>query len=62
MVVRSTSSGLALPWRLCLAVEAIQTMLALEAVEAEVLEQGFQSNSSNHLCSQLAWPGLDGCL
>ena len=49
MVVRSTSSGLALPWRLCLAVEAIQTMFALEAVEAEVVEQGFQSNSSNHL-------------
>ena len=55
MVVRSTSSGLALPWRLCLAVEAVQAvfvateMLAVEAVEAEVLEQGFQSNSSNHL-------------
>ena len=40
MVLRNTSSGLALGWRLCLAVEA---------EVAEVPEQGFQSNSSNHL-------------
>ena len=55
MVLRTTSSVLALPWRLCLAVEPVQAvfvateMFAVEAVEAGMLEQGLQSNSSNHL-------------
>ena len=49
MVVRSTSSGLAQPWRSCLAVAATRTMFALEAVEAEVVEEGFQSDSSNQI-------------
>ena len=43
------------------AVQAVEAVLLVEGLSAqEVLEQGFQSNSSNHLCSQLPWPGLDG--